>query len=423
MLPIAHCPRCDERVQVPNVFGSVDVRCPWCAESFSIEEVLQSLPPALEIVGIAGMAQAGVEVEDDDQVYEVSNVAFDAGNLAGSDEIVFKLDDDFATGADSVGVPRGSRASHGSRSHGRSRGRRKRESPFVGFLKMAGGGVAGIAIALAILQTMDRLPDLGFWPFRGPGTKVFSSDMFGFLGKAESSTNSEQEDANRGGEDKPARKPKAEPKNKPIELPLPEFAKMSMEDNSTTEPTDGGIAHDELEESNIAIDSQSNQRAQVAINDVIDRLNDTLFRFVKRDEGMTVDAAAESIRMELAVLAMPTGNDSTLSAASQKQLDTFVEELIFQKELLKSLLQKSSESIENLGAPEGSNFHALVGQVILDDGQLALAVPTASRSLPLYDTLDKADITEGAVLLLIGSTVAEEIDNGMRVVYAKSLKK
>ena len=192
---ISNCPQCGEPVRIPKVDDHSEVRCPWCRETFLLQDVFATLPPVLEVVSqIAETSDHALQTAQSAQPpdftsdggefdvadgqgetdYEFDTVAptdFDGGRPGF---VEFSSRKRLSTSRRSPDTAKRATSRSLSRAGERaSRSRRKRDSPFVGFLKMAGGGVAGLLIAMLILQYMQRLPDIGIWPFRGPGVSMF----------------------------------------------------------------------------------------------------------------------------------------------------------------------------------------------------------------------------------------------------------
>lgn len=167
------CPRCHEPVRLPQVAKDAEVRCPWCGDRYTMEEALRKLPPLLEVVAEgSGAREAALLGGLPGQVNFAGANSFELcleesqGSTAGvsREKIAFQpLETDLAT-------------------RQRMRQRRNQGSPVWGVVKVALGGIAGCFIALVILQAMGRLPDLGFWPFQGPGTRIWGANERPFRG-------------------------------------------------------------------------------------------------------------------------------------------------------------------------------------------------------------------------------------------------
>ncbi len=158
------CPRCHEPVRLPPVSSTARVRCPWCRAEYEYAEAAQGLPPLLEVV--SDELSAGLIEEGDEASVPVAG---------GFSPFAIETDQPSPSQFDEMS----SLSPESSSRREPMRPRRQSGSPIVGFLKIAGGGVAGILIAMVILQYMGRLPDMGFYPFRGPGKGLFGDSNAG----------------------------------------------------------------------------------------------------------------------------------------------------------------------------------------------------------------------------------------------------
>lgn len=385
MLSIAHCPRCEERVRVPDVEGPAEVRCPWCGEAFELDEVTIGLPPMLEIVSLPAA----------NEVFE----NFESASSPDLDVQVAESDEDFRiSGSSPYAEPmeftkRKKRRSSSSRSRGR-RSRRYRDSPVVGFLKMAGGGVAGILIAMLILQSINRLPNLGFWPFRGPGNRIFSrvtTNPSTLSPTLENSSTWETDASN----PTPATS-NAEPDEAPPELPDP--IDLGATDFAKTETEDSGDAAATVEAS---------------VEQVTELLNDYI-----RTGSSDSDVA-------LAIQSMLASMDVE-STEVKEQLDSFVDRLIYEKELLRRLLEESRSDIDlvrwNPPAKSNSRHLALVGRIIDTDDGLALQTSNQENEALLLDnTAGNDDVKKQATVMVIGTIQVSDQKPRLSIRYGKSL--
>lgn len=162
------CPRCGEPVRLPAVIPSADaaVRCPWCGGQFGIGEVTAKLPPMLELLpvdaDVSGAAAAG-SAFDDLQAQNDWEEPF--AEPVDDDVSVIDADDPFSFAPDPTVQPP---ATGLGGMHVATRPRaQRRVSVTKALVQWVGGGVAGIAIALAILYAIGKPPELGFWPFDG----------------------------------------------------------------------------------------------------------------------------------------------------------------------------------------------------------------------------------------------------------------
>jgi len=173
-MQVTACPRCHEPVRLPQVASDAEVRCPWCGDCYTLEEALRKLPPLLEVVaggsvpsGEASLSGYPGHVDfGGAESFELRVEEHPLGSVAASsrEKIAFQpLATDLAT-------------------RQQMRKRRNQGSPVWGMLKVILGGMAGCVTALVILQAMGRLPDLGFWPFQGPGTRIWGANERPFRG-------------------------------------------------------------------------------------------------------------------------------------------------------------------------------------------------------------------------------------------------
>lgn len=177
---LLHCPRCQEPVRLPEVAPETRLRCPWCREEYSAGDAAETLPPLLEVVS----PESAVFPEPAVSPETMSPDPLAARFAAGDEPAVEQSQYDFAGLAigNAIEVPAESfsaasqieTASPAASPAGRSAMRRRSSNPLVSLLKVAGGGVAGIVLALLILQVIGRAPDLGVWPFEGPGSPLWS---------------------------------------------------------------------------------------------------------------------------------------------------------------------------------------------------------------------------------------------------------
>lgn len=204
---VANCPRCAEACRLPGgeLPEDAHARCPWCRESFPLAEVLQQLPPMLEVMSADGDRIAPLVLA------ESGELADDAGSPAGLaeehgfanpvDPLLETVVEDGSGGGFAFDPPTdGSDADETSRlveetiADGSGRWQsvdgsfheastaspvapmRVRPSParrpqknagFRTFLGILLGGFAALPIAGLLLILLGQEPDLGFWPFDG----------------------------------------------------------------------------------------------------------------------------------------------------------------------------------------------------------------------------------------------------------------
>lgn len=149
----ARCPRCHETIRLPEPLPAADAsgRCPWCQETFALHELLDELPPLLQIVDVGSESTYVEGVEEE----------------AASAFLTEDSDEAFTLGEEEPSTPV---ARTSPALHARPR-RQKKSSPVKTVLQIIGGGLVSIPLALAILLLLKYLgvanPNLGFWPLDG----------------------------------------------------------------------------------------------------------------------------------------------------------------------------------------------------------------------------------------------------------------
>lgn len=129
---ISSCPSCHEPVTVPNgASTSARVRCPLCSDEFLLAVVLEKLPPLLVLLDAPAPAASAAVAES-----EVSLVPEMGSRPAGTP--AFEFDESPAPGARKTVSPS-------------ARPKRKEKSVVVEMIKVVGGGVVGLGLALVIL--------------------------------------------------------------------------------------------------------------------------------------------------------------------------------------------------------------------------------------------------------------------------------
>lgn len=129
---ISSCPSCHEPVTVPNgASTSARVRCPLCSDEFLLAVVLEKLPPLLVVLDAPAPAASAAAVES-----EVSLVPEFGSKPAGAP--AFEFDESPAPGTKKTVSPA-------------ARPKRKEKSIVVEMVKIVGGGVVGLGLALIIL--------------------------------------------------------------------------------------------------------------------------------------------------------------------------------------------------------------------------------------------------------------------------------
>lgn len=178
---ISNCPRCQERFRVPlgTLPDDAYAMCPWCHETFPLADVLNNLPPALQILTADGEPIASMEPVDShyaagiQSLTGVSNGAFDhlqthdasgSGQQWDSAALNFGAESGQSNdGSNASGTPQAIPMSLSPRPNRRKKG----ASGFRSIVQVVVGGLLSVPIALAILLAVGRAPDLGFWPFDG----------------------------------------------------------------------------------------------------------------------------------------------------------------------------------------------------------------------------------------------------------------
>lgn len=143
MLP-SSCPRCRDSLRLPDgVQKESVIRCPRCREEFSMREIWSSVPPVADVV--SGPGSAGHPVA---QTVAANQVGLNLKDEPASD---FRFKDSGPLKSDTPPMAR--------LDSSRTARRPKKAEPNVAveFLKVAVGGVVGLAIAvLAIMWFMKR---------------------------------------------------------------------------------------------------------------------------------------------------------------------------------------------------------------------------------------------------------------------------
>ena len=164
-MTIASCPKCGETVRIPpSASPRASVRCPLCQEEFLLAEVLDSLPPMLQIT------------DDPDQATDRDVLAQSTGEygLAPLDvETAPKAAPAFSIDSSrdaSATAP----ATAAKRRKGPVRPQRKTKNPAAEVIKIVLGGIAGLVIAQLLLWWMPW-QDLRRDPFAlGPSISKFA---------------------------------------------------------------------------------------------------------------------------------------------------------------------------------------------------------------------------------------------------------
>ncbi len=179
--------------------------CPWCHETFPLAEVLNHLPPQLQILtadgdpitvmepvatdsaaGIQSLTGAGLGALDNLQSND--NLAGDdlaSGSQWDPTALNFGNDSGQTDGVWNATAP--TQASPMSVSPRPNR-RKKGGSGIRSMIQVVVGGLLSVPIALAILLAVGRAPDLGFWPFDGRARSM--QELLPFLGDDETDVDS-----------------------------------------------------------------------------------------------------------------------------------------------------------------------------------------------------------------------------------------
>lgn len=178
---ISNCPRCQEGFRVPLGTMPEDAyaMCPWCHETFPLVEVLNHLPPALQILTADGEPIAIMEPLASHSAAGIQSLAgastgssdhLQTNDASGNDQqwdpnaLNFGADSGQTEGGwNSAATPQAAPMSVSPRPNRRKKG----GSGIRSMVQVVVGGLLSVPIALAILLAVGRAPDLGFWPFDG----------------------------------------------------------------------------------------------------------------------------------------------------------------------------------------------------------------------------------------------------------------
>ncbi len=178
---ISNCPRCQEEFRVPQGTMPEDAyaMCPWCHETFPLVEVLNHLPPALQILTADGEPIAIMEPVGSHSAAGIQSLAgasigssdhVQTNDVSGSDQqweptaLNFVAESRQAEGGWN---PSGTSQNASMRVSAGPNRRKKSGSGIRSMVQVVVGGLLSVPIALAILLAVGRAPDLGFWPFDG----------------------------------------------------------------------------------------------------------------------------------------------------------------------------------------------------------------------------------------------------------------
>ncbi|MAI71842.1 MAG: hypothetical protein CMM01_13135 [Rhodopirellula sp.] len=178
---ISNCPRCQEVFRVPlgTLPDDAYAICPWCHETFPLAEVLDHLPPALEILTADGEPIPIMEPVDSHYAAGIQSLTgtsvgtsdhLQTHNTSGGGQPWDPATLDFGAesgqidgGWNASGTPQAAPMSVSPRPNRRKKG----ASGIRSMVQVVVGGLLSVPIALAILLAVGRAPDLGFWPFDG----------------------------------------------------------------------------------------------------------------------------------------------------------------------------------------------------------------------------------------------------------------
>ena len=186
-MTIAVCPRCGEPVQIPAVSGGTTVACPLCQSEYRLDEVLSKLPPTLRVVESPSASETptvSLETDSSSLTRENPTVVVESEPAANSDfadeapAVSFMDEPPAITSEDAEPTPASfdfdsgnttssSPVDGGVGSTMAYRTASRRRNVAVEFLKIALGGVAGLAIAQALLWWLPggfRKDPLGLAP-------------------------------------------------------------------------------------------------------------------------------------------------------------------------------------------------------------------------------------------------------------------
>lgn len=420
----AQCPRCHENVRVPEAAETAVVRCPWCGEEYSLGECLRGLPPALILVSPLDSAGSSAAFQD------VESYGFDDEDTDDAEEYQLKAhpSDPFPAlmTTESVAVGAGTRsypAVHGDRQQRRRRG----GNPLLGALKIAAGGAVGIFLALVILQTIGRLPDLGFWPFRGPETAFWGGDDSGDRGRRRAMRPSGFDRSNPS-EDARTDQP-AIGRGRELDLPaLPEFA--------TNGPTDNAGDNTVGSENPSADSGLAGEAAPTALSPLESEIQDLqgiLDQWRERDRApaeqpvLTSDESAQladQFIAKLKAIGAKVVAAQGIEAVDQVMLDAVLIGLSEEERFLREIIGKMTSPLlvgeEASEMTEGTTKGVLlVGRVEQQGETLGLKLPGANGSVVKVKAVGSStELKAKAVVLAIGAATSDASDAETQVYYA-----
>ncbi len=144
-MTIASCPRCRESVLLPATASRrASVRCPLCLEEFLLAEVIDSLPPVLQVIDDPDAGSGPAERIDTAGAYGLLAEGAESASSAAPAFSIDRVRDSTATPA----------APSARRRSGPARPQKKKKSAAAEVIKIVLGGVAGLLIAQSLLWWM-----------------------------------------------------------------------------------------------------------------------------------------------------------------------------------------------------------------------------------------------------------------------------
>lgn len=144
-MTIASCPKCGEPVRIaPSASPRASVRCPLCQEEFLMAEVLDSLPPMLQITVDPDQSTDRDVLAPSTGEYGLAPLEAETAPKAAPAFSIDSSRDALATAP----------ATAAKRRKGPVRPQRKKKNPAAEVLKIVLGGIAGLVIAQLLLWWM-----------------------------------------------------------------------------------------------------------------------------------------------------------------------------------------------------------------------------------------------------------------------------
>lgn len=386
----ASCPRCQEPVRIPEVPPQAMLRCPWCGEEFLARDLVDALPPMMELVSGGGLAEEAFQ--------DVESYGFERTE----DEIGFQTE-----GADTLAAP----FYPSVRAMAESPGRRRQRggNPIVGMLKVVLGGLAGVLLAGVILGFLGRAPDLGVWPFLGPDASPWPSGG----GRRRAAAPAEPEPTRPprervfgGGDRKPASSPEV----------------VSQGTFELSDPPRGPSEPSAAEEDRLLFSGAEEILGEYR------RLRDENLRDDGEAEPWTEDDERDFARRLLEQLRKDAAvalEGPTFSAADAVILDDLVSGLGKEPQLVRAMAKEVSSTAEGAGDARGEEGVAavLLGRIEERGGVRSLRLPGPEGKKILLDVESKIKVPrEGATVLALGVWIEEESRQLLRLRYSRQLQ-